>query len=896
MTSPIFSTSAQLQDFLLKEAGPGTLVVVPHQRLAHQVWQRQRAAALAGCRPAWEPVPLVTLQAWMCDLFQSLWPEEALAPPLTRLALWRRALRAGPPLAGAAPDLEWAENLDEAYETLCRHLLAPAGQGTPADSPLVAWRRQVSAIYARLLREGAWLTPGELPAYLLRALEGGAIALPTRVLVAGLETPAPGEEAFLTALARLTQVLRPRVSGDPQVVKRAVVLPEAGQEMEWAATQVLAWFREGLALHRLALTAPDLDHYAPQLRRVLGELLGPFQGEEGWAYNFSKGETLAQTSLFQAALLPLKFRAGGESREDLVSLLLSPYYREFQRYQGHLPRWDRLFRQHRVDRGWEALKEVAAREEEAGGPAPEVLPLLERAWVPLAAAAASGREWVGYLASAWQTLGFPQGLEAAEAEQWQALEELLGELEGALASESLTLGEFLEWLGNGGRARLLPGPGVQDAGLQVLGLLEMRGLDFSRVLCLGMNAGVFPQPPRPLPLFNAAEKKAVLGGTYESQHRFARGLYETCLGTAPAVILTRPRMVDKEEQVASPFYLGPWEAEHLELLSVPHGAWLRVPQVLAAFQAPAATGPVYSHAPVAMPPIRQLSLSKLTVGLRCPCRFFLEVLLTLEELPEIASGLDPRERGDRLHKTLARFAADFQKILAQGQGWPPHQARERLKAAARQILSDLKGDLHWEAEWERWLGESQGFLWEWLRLEKDRFEAGWRWQGIEAAFDGLAGEGWGFTVKGRIDRMDHHPEEDILGLWDYKTGEVAKPKEVFETGEEVQLPGYLLAVRRGRVAAPTAGSLQAGFIGLKSAREKHLKYEDFPKHQERWPEVLAAWEARVRLLSQVMAAGDFRPRPTSEKACLYCSYQLICGFIPEPGAEAEEEEGGGAEG
>jgi hypothetical protein len=138
MTFPLFSTSAQLQDFLLKEAGPGTLVVVPHQRLAHQVWQRQRAAALPGGRPAWEPVPLVILQAWMCDLFQSLWSEEALAPLLTRLALWRRALRVGPPLAGAAPDLEWAENLDEAYETLSRHLLPPGGAGA-GDPPPPAW-------------------------------------------------------------------------------------------------------------------------------------------------------------------------------------------------------------------------------------------------------------------------------------------------------------------------------------------------------------------------------------------------------------------------------------------------------------------------------------------------------------------------------------------------------------------------------------------------------------------------------------------------------------------------------------------------------------------------------------------------------------------------------------
>ena len=33
--------------------------------------------------------------------------------------------------------------------------------------PLIVWRNQVSAIFRRLLAEGGWLTPAELPAYLL---------------------------------------------------------------------------------------------------------------------------------------------------------------------------------------------------------------------------------------------------------------------------------------------------------------------------------------------------------------------------------------------------------------------------------------------------------------------------------------------------------------------------------------------------------------------------------------------------------------------------------------------------------------------------------------------------------------------------------------------------------
>jgi hypothetical protein len=120
---------------------------------------------------------------------------------------------------------------------------------------------------------------------------------------------------------------------------------------------------------------------------------------------------------------------------------------------------------------------------------------------------------------------------------------------------------------------------------------------------------------------------------------------------------------------------------------------------------------------------------------------------------------------------------------------------------------------------------------------------------------------------------------------------------VFEDLDEHQLPCYLLAVRQGCVAVPPeAGESGAGFIGLKSAKGKHLRFEDFGKQATRWPEVLEDWEERVKELGRRLAAGDFRPDPTpapagkKQGACQYCAYALICGFSPTP---APEEEDGG---
>ncbi len=904
MTSPrFFSTSAELQDILLRES-PGSLTVVPHQRLAHQLWHRQRTAETAGGRAAWEPLPLLTLQGWLADLFRSLWPREVLAPALTRLALWRRALQTAPPPAGPTSELQWAQALDETYSILCRHLMA-GGDARPAkslppvsaaeESPLVAWRRQVTRTHVRLLREEGWLSPGELPAYLLSALQAGKIKLPERVLVVGLETPAPAESAWLEALESHTRVQHLQVRGDPKNVTRAVVLPDRGQELEWAAAAVLeAVQQEGLPLHQLAVTSFDMDNYAPEFLRVLTELLGPPQTTGGWAYNSSQGPCLADTPLFQAALLPLKF-AGAERREDLVSLLLSPYFGEFQRERASLARWDRIFRERRTDQGWDRLRQAVVRTlepRETEGP----LALLDRVWGAWPTASATGREWAAGLTSTWSALGFPGDLDETEARLWGRLLAVVQELERALGSETMGAAEFQEWLTLGARQVLLPGPGIQEAGIQVLGLLEMRGLAFSRVFCLGLNSGALPPPPRPLPLLSGREKQAVLGGTYQSQHRFARELFSTFLGAAPQIVLTRPRVAEDEERVGSPVYLGKWEPRESAVLSVPRAAWLRSPAVLAAFRSrslPPFEG--YGDGLFKMPVPEQLSLSQAAAALRCPCRFLLEVLLAVAELPEIEAGLDPRERGEALHRVLARFITDFKGHLDQGREWDGSRAREILQETARQLLGALLPDLHWQAEWDRWLGD-EGLLWEWLRQEEARWHQGWRWHGVEERFLDLRGRDWLFALRGRIDRLDYHGEKSCLMVWDYKTGEVPKAKKVFDEADEHQLPCYLLAVRQGCVEIPPGlAELGAGFIGLKSSREKHLRYEDFEKKADRWPQVLQAWEERVAELGRRLAAGDFRPDPAPAPAgkqpgaCRYCAYFLVCGFAPEPSSEGEGE-------
>jgi RecB family exonuclease len=897
--SRFFPFSAQLQDYLLQEAGPDTLVVVSHQRLARQLWHRQRLQELGRGRAAWEPLPVVTLQGWWADLFRSLWAPVGLAPPLVRLALWRQVLEGGPALEGVTPDLTWAQALDEAHGLLSRHLL-PLVEPTPLDSPLVAWRRQVTRLYAALLREGGWLNPADLPGYLLEPLKSGKLPLPDRVLVVGLETPAPVEEAFLKAVARRTRLVQLQVKGDLKNVQAAVALPDRPQELAWVAANLVKCHQEAIPLHRLAVTALDLEEYTPHLRQVLAELLGKAAGDQGYAYNFSLGPTLADTPLFRAALLPLSFLVHGERREDLVSLLLSPYYGLFQPYQGPLARGDRLFREERRERGWPRFREALPR---AGWPEPgpgDLLARLDQALGLLTSPPARARECLARLEQTWTLLEFPAGLDPEEEGHWRELLALGQELETALAPAVLSLPEFLEWLLEGGRRRQQPGPGLEYAGLQVLGLLEIRGLDFDRVFCLGLNAGAFPPPPRALPLLGPAEKARVLGGTYESQQHFALELRDNLLGVAPYLICTRPRTLEEEERAATPLLDQEWQEERLTPLSQPHPAWLRAPAVRAALAPPPGGPPAVAEPPLLLPLPAELSISQAATALACPCRFLLEVLLNLKELPEVELGLSARERGELLHRLLARFTREFRQVLHRAGDWPQDQARQTLRRAAEEVLQTHGGDLHWQAEAERWLGEGPeipGLLWEWLLLERERFRQGWRWWEIEIPFQGLKKEGWPFTLKGRLDRLDYRPAGGDLVVWDYKSGEVPPPQKVFQEQEEHQLPAYLLALREGLVPAPPgAAPPRAGFIGLKSIRAEHLRHQDYRASAADWQRLVATWEGRLAQAIERLRAGDYQPAPSPAPgarqpgACQYCPYPLVCAFGgAAPSAEGGEE-------
>jgi RecB family exonuclease len=541
------------------------------------------------------------------------------------------------------------------------------------------------------------------------------------------------------------------------------------------------------------------------------------------------------------------------------------------------------------------------------------------------------RAWIATCESLWSALAFPVLSDERDRIAWGHLSEILADLRVHLADVPMDGFEFLSWLRHALRETPSRQSTSEEAGIQLLGLIESRGLDFDRLYVLGMTDRGLPQPVRPLPLLSGRERMVVLGGTPESQYEFAERAFSHLVTLAPVVTLLRPEQKDGEILLPSPFWPRQERERSIDIWSDPGRAWIRAAWLRSAFdglkvhherkKGPASgqkpiprslSGVAPPHAeaandsPSGLPPLpERLSVGEVEIALACPFRFFASILLGIEPLREAGPAVTPLERGKRLHHALRLFT---QKL--RGMNLDPLAARPKLvsilETCVDKALEDLRGKPEWDVERRLWLGEKSanrdeppGILMAWLEAEAERCSEGWKIFGEELRFETLRGPGWSFEIRGRMDRVDIHDTRGLV-VWDYKTGIPPATREVLEQLRAPQLPLYLLALRGGKLSSaslPAAGKgLSAGYIRLKSAGK--FKMTPLGPKEFSWKECLDRWEEVIAALGLILRAKDFpaKPYPLSalgaELDCLSCAFVTLCerGVTGEWSAPEEEED------
>ncbi|MBN2373381.1 PD-(D/E)XK nuclease family protein [bacterium] len=901
--------------------------------MARQILHLFRKRKLSGGALSWLPIRIMSLNEWLRRVWMDLLPEYIQASEYRRLIIWIEAMRRVPPPESFLEGIAVAADLDDNYATMVRHLINPCNRDV--SQPLARWSFEVSRIFVDLMRSKGFIHPSEIPIYLSDVLsleditetsmkqrfEKGIenkqwgssdeegypcfrlnerkygfsgkikhqhIDIPERIILAGLYHSSPLERRLFSCLQKITDVIFMDLHPQDRQDLTAISLPDDAQEAEWVIEKAIESSKT-VHLDRIGIVVPDIKSYGGLFEWFLEDIVGERAGESWSGFNITMGRPVIKSSLVQAAILPIRLAMEGQTRTLALALLQSSYYRIWAQWRNKLAMLDKEWRKANIDGRFDRL--ISCIE----GKYPDEARLLKdlvSTLSPLILDESRFKvlELNRIILDIWMRLGFPAIASEEDQISWGHLMEGIGELERELGEEYIQISEYHKWLLYFLENKLFSERGHENAGIQIMGLVEARGLSFDRLFITGMVSGGVPQPTRYLPFLSQEERQKIQGGTADDQYRFAKVLFRDLCAAAPCLTLTRPEQRDGDPLVPSPFWPDCEEKACMDLWFTGNPVWARSAWLSQTRKGIKQGDDISCRKMLSEDDKRclasipdSISVTELDDGIACPFRFFARHCLGLDRMECPESGILPRIRGEMLHKLLASFIA---KALRMGldlvKDW--NEVRRLLESEAMRMISAVSPSFPYHVELRRWLDNNDGIglLDRWLEEERQNWEKGFRWLAVESSFSGLMIGGHNIRIRGRIDRIDHHPCEGYI-CWDYKTGRIPSKRDIEEL-KSTQILSYLTAVKRGliKIDANPDAFITGGFIQLDSASS--IKISEISMECEGWKKVLSEWECRASDLFDRLEEGDVRPFPKpapmrkDEGACEGCPVRVLCGY------------------
>jgi ATP-dependent helicase/DNAse subunit B len=691
--------------------------------------------------------------------------------------------------------------------------------------------------------------------------------------------------------------------------------------LELVADEILGLLRDGTAAEEIAIVCPSLERWRAALDTAFATLDVP--------YSLEGRLRLGQTPFGQALLSLLRYAWLAGERRDLFSFLRSPY--------SGLTRAHADFLEGRL-RG-RGVVEPARVEEEVqklrGQPLPH-LDSVRSAQDPLTAVRDLGRA----MARAAHGLEAPPIHETARLDLrgHEAAVKLVKELEGWRDLGGEVSREEVVALVADAPVRL---GGAGEAGrVAVLDLLRARTRRFEVVFVVGLEEGRLPRRSQGSPFLDE-ERKAEL----EQASRSGRLLrtepvsrdrylfYTACTRPTRRLYLVREAASDDgAPREASPFWdearalfaddeverwtrrrplaaltwlleAAPSERERLRALASlapaepatatslarANGWERRLDRALAAFQRPTRL----TH-PAVLEELRQKSSFSVTDLERfadCSSMWFVERLL---QPRSIDAEVDARLRGTVAHQALFTFFKGLPKRT--GDERPrPENLEESLKFLRECLRDALQAHLRIDVpelerrELEQSLARDLEKL---VRREAEspsplvpnRFEVSF---GSERSAPELQRglDLGGFTVSGKVDRIDRDPFGARGIVVDYKSGRSAHTAAEIERELHLQIPLYMLVLRDlvgieplGGVYRALAGEGQARGVLRAEAREDGLpgfQRNDYVDEEAFWGGIERAQEHARATVGRIRE-GDVRHDPKRGSCPQWCDLWPMC--------------------
>ncbi len=888
LTPTMASRSVRLPDrrTLAAFLAGGGLVVTPTRRLRRHVLAEYARTQQEQGRTAWSTPAVRSWNEWLTDNWRQLEVRVAAqGQPLPMLLtdaqetwLWGSVIQDS---LGSRPDYQLlhlsatAGAAAEAWRLLWQWQIAAEGLDDGNNEDVRAFNAWVRDFRSRCVAQ-QWQSTAALTDTLASAV--GGLWRPIGPLWwLGFDDFTPAQIDLFERLTGAGVDVRIAVVERPPGEAVVVACRDPRDEMERAAGWARALLERGEP-GPIGVVFDDLRPIWDRVERVFRTVLAT-DGDDRDVFHLSMGKPLGDYPIIADALTVLRYLAGPRPMREMSRLLRSPFLRggvHETAQRGALDWWLRSTGRDRL--GIDGLGDMLATTEHGCPVLADGLAGVRRLASGLAAVAAPS-VWSEIFTQWLRRFGWP-GDRALANPEYQAVEawrDTLGRFAalGAVVP-ALTLGDALAiWLGLVQRcifqADSTPAP------VQVMGLVEAGGVQFTHLWLAGMSDDRWPPPLRPNPFLpHPMQRRLKLPGASAQQTLdAAERATVRLLHSAPRIVVSYPCRRDQQPVGLSPLF------GHLARR---RAATLQISDVKGyARQVQNASPGLEAFADHCGPPVTESESFTGGVGVfrdqaACPFRAFARHRLRLSPPPKDEPGLSAAERGQLVHRCLAGIwaslrdqgillglsAADqatrIDKVVSEVMAPPRIGARDRFRAAflalERQRLTAL--------------------LAEWLDVERTRepFQ-------VVAVEHPVTVDLAGVEMRLRIDRVD----ETVAGIRlviDYKTGRDVGVKQWFgDRPDDPQLPIYAVTL------TPPPGALAVGQVrrgactltGLGvSALAPAIEAFDKSRYsgESDWNGQTRRWQGVLERLGGEFVAGDARVDPKRPQACRYCEVWAVC--------------------
>lgn len=444
----------------------------------------------------------------------------------------------------------------------------------------------------------------------------------------------------------------------------------------------------------------------------------------------------------------------------------------------------------------------------------------------------------------------------------------------------------------------VPLTGEPLQGVQVMGLLESRSLDFDHIYILGVNEGVLPQISVSPSFIPDSIRRAYGLPVIENQDAISAYMFYRLLQRSRKVSLVYNGQADDNNTGEPSRFLRQLEfesgytfkyADQSQTISTAHHTQMDIKK----------EGETLRRLNLYLDkqePSKRISATALTTYMNCPTQFFYKYIAGIEEPKELSENLEANNIGSMLHYVLERFYAELKEQS-------PYITRERIvayrkelgrlgKAAFAKIMADDENKSFNHNGMQQVVlaivAEYANVI-----LDHDEKEAPFTMIGQESKDEisfhiEVNGQQRELTLHGIIDRVDQ--KNGVTRVVDYKTGmddlQFSSLEDLFDPGTDKQNKALVQTLFYTYVYEQAKGitGMEPNLYLIRKMRKEGtlFHFSESRKRVHLQAEKLAGLKEDFSRLLKEKLEELFNPEipfvhTTLPDNCKYCPYLSLCG-------------------